>query len=334
MTQTIVILGGGVGGVVAANVLSKALSRKHRVVLFDRDTNHYFRGSYPLLLVNKRCPKQITRRLESLNRKGIEFIQAEIEQVNLLQRLVITSKGSMSYDFLVIALGAEHHPETVPGMTDGSINPWNLVGADDLRNQLKGFRTGRIVLFISSLPITCPPAPYETMFLVDEYFRKRRLRAQVQLTLVTPEPYPEPLAPPKVGESIRKMLDRRGIELITQAKVLSLDIKTGNLVLDHGITVSGDLFLGIPSHWGPSVFQGSGITEQGGWIEVDPYTLETKAEKVFAIGDAAAIKLPKQRVWAPKAGIFAHYQAEVVARNIALIIDGKKPYHRYTGKGL
>ncbi len=91
---------------------------------------------------------------------------------------------------------------------------------------------------------------------------------------------------------IRKMLDERGIELITQAKVLSMDINAGILVLDHGITIPGDLFLGIPPHWGPSVLQGSGITEKGGWVEVDPHTLETKAENVFAVGDAAALKLP------------------------------------------
>jgi sulfide:quinone oxidoreductase len=172
------------------------------------------------------------------------------------------------------------------------------------------------------------------MFLLDAFYRQRGLRGQVGLTLVTPEPAPEPLAGPKVGESIRKMMEQRGIELITQAKVLSLDLGRKSLALDHGIDVPGDLFIGVPPHWGPSVLRDSGLAEEGGWIAVDPHTLETRADRVFAIGDAAAIKLPVMKVWAPKAGIFAHYQAEVVARNIASMIAGEIPSFRYTAKGL
>ncbi len=78
----------------------------------------------------------------------------------------------------------------------------------------------------------------------------------------------------------------------------------------------------------------SGLVEEGGWITVDPHTLGTKADRVFAVGDAAAITLPVMQVWAPKAGIFAHYQAEVVARNIASIIAGEIPRFRYQGKAV
>ncbi|MEW5786068.1 MAG: FAD/NAD(P)-binding oxidoreductase [Bacillota bacterium] len=334
MLETVLVLGGGPGGVVAANVLSKYLPKNYRVILVDRNDSHSFRSSYPLLLVNRRRPAQISRKLEDLSRKGIEFIQAEIEQVRPEARLVETSRGALDYDYLVISLGAEQHPETVPGMAEGSYNPWILEGANRLRRQLASFKRGKIVMFIASLPFSCPPAPYEIMFLLDAYFRKRGLREQVDLTLVTPEPTPEPLAGPKVGDSVRKMMEQRGINLITQARVLSLDPDAKQLVLDHGITVPGDLFIGVPSHWGPSALRHSGLVEEGGWIEVDPETLATRADRVFAVGDAAALKLPVMKVWAPKAGIFAHYQAEVVARNIASLIAGERPGYRYTAKGL
>lgn len=336
MSKTVLVLGGGVGGVVAANVLGKVLPKKHRLVLVDRNDSHNFRSSYPLLLINKRKPSQITRKLENLRRKRVEFIQAEVEKVNPGSRLVETSRGSLGYDYLVIALGAEYHPETVPGMAGGSYNAWSYEGACRLSEKIRKFEGGKIVLFISSLPFSCPPAPYETMFLLDAYFRKQGLRDRVALTIITPESSPDPLAGPKVGESVRKMLEQRGIELITQAKVLSMNSSNGrgNLVLDHGINIPGDLFIGIPPHWGPSALRDSGLVEEGGWITVDPHTLETAAERVFAVGDAAAVKLPVMKVWAPKAGIFAHYQAEVVARNIACMIAGKRPVFRYTGKGL
>ena len=334
LAKTVLVLGGGVGGVVAANVLSKTLPKKHRVVMVDRNNNHHFRGSYPLLLVDKRRPEQITRKLENLRRKGIDFIQAEVKKLQPEIRRVETSRGPLDYDYLVISLGAEHHPETVPGMAEGSYNPWSFEGAGRLRQKLAAFKRGKIVLFVSSLPFTCPPAPYEVIFLLDEYYRKRGLRRQVDLTVVTPEPAPEPLAGPKVGESVRRMMEQRGIGLITQARVLSLDPRAGQLVLDHGITVPGDLFIGVPPHWGPSVMRDTGLTVEGGWIEADPDTLEARADRVFAIGDAAGLKLPVMKVWAPKAGIFAHYQAEVVARNIACMIAGERPRFRYTGQGV
>ncbi len=334
MAKTVVVLGGGPGGVVTANVLSKTLPPKSRIVLVDRKESHHYQGSFPLLLVNRRQPRKITRKLENLSRKGIEFFQAEVERVLPTQRLVETDRGPLEYDYLVISLGAEHHPETVPGMAEGSYNPWNFEGACRLRQKLLRFKQGKIVFFIASLPYSCPPAPYEVMFLLDDFYRRRGLRGQVNLTLVTPEPTPESLAGPKVGESVRKMMEQRGIELITQAKVLSLDMEKRNLVLDHGIDVPGDLFIGVPPHWGPSVLRDSGLVEEGGWIEVDPHTLQTRADRVFAIGDAAALRLPVMKVWAPKAGIFAHYQAEVVARNIASLITGEIPSFRYTAKGL
>ena len=327
------ILGGGVGGVVAANVLSKTLSKEHRIILVDRNENHTYRSAYPLMLVNRRRPAQISKKLERLRHKGIEFIQAEIEQLLLEKRQVETNRGLLDYDYLIISLGAEMHPETVPGMAEGAYNPWSFKGADRLRRRLAAFKGGKIVLFIASLPISCHPAPYEIIFLLDAYFRERGLRHQVELTLVTPEMSPEPLAGPKVGESVRRMLEERGINLITQARVLSLEQEDKLLVLDHGITVPGDLFIGVPSHWGPSLLRDTNLVEENGWIRVDPYTLETAADRVFAIGDAADLRLPVSKVIAPKAGIFAHYQAEVVSRNIAALIAGEPPRFRYTAKG-
>jgi len=333
MPEKVLILGGGVGGVVAANVLSKTLPQEHRITLVDRNESHAFRGAYPFMLVNKRRPDQISRNLERLRRKGIEFIQAEIKRLRLEKGQVETDRGTLDYDYLIIALGAEMHPETVPGMAAGSYNPWSFQGADRLRQRLAAFREGKIVFFIASLPISCPPASYEVMFLLDAYFRERGLRSRVELTLVTPEMSPEPLAGPKVGESVRRMLEERGINLITQARVLSLDQEGKVLVLDHGITVPGDLFMGVPSHWGPSLLRETKLVEENGWIKVDPHTLETAAERVYAIGDAADLRLPVSQVIAPKAGIFAHYQAEVVSRNIAALLTGEQARFRYTAKG-
>ena len=333
--STVLILGGGTGGVVAANVLSKTLDKNiHKVTLVDRKDSHVFMSSYPLLMINKRKPQAITRKLERLNKKGVEFIQAEVQKIIPEQSSIQTDKGILNYNYLIISLGAEHHPETVPGFAEGAYNIYDFEDLLRLRNQLKQLKKGKIVLFISSLPYVCPPAPYEMSFLLDDYLRQRGIRNNTELTLVTPDPSPEPLAEPKVGESVRRMLMQRGINLITEAKVLSLDPEAKSLVLDHGINVAGDLFLGTPPQWGPTVLHNTGLVEKGGWIKVDPHTLQTEQENIYAVGDATALRLPVMGSLAPKAGIFTHYQAEVVARNLGLLLQGKIPKHRYKGKGL
>ena len=329
----VLILGGGTGGVVAANVLSKTADRKHKIQLVDRNDSHIFYGAFPMLMVNKRKPRDLTRKLERLQKKGIEFIQAEVKGVEPGRSRITTNQGHMDYDYLIISLGAEHHLETVPGLSEGAFNVYSYDDLSRLRKQLEKFKGGKIVLFISSLPSICPPAPYEMIFLLDAYFRERGIREKVELLFITPEPTPEPLAGPKVGQSVRRMIEQRDIGIITESRVLSLDPVKKVLHLDHGISIDADLFLGIPPQWGPEILRNSGLVEEGGWIKVDPHTLETVNKNIFAVGDATALRLPVMNVLAPKAGIFAHYQAEVVARNIACLLKEEKPEFRYTGKG-
>lgn len=331
MTTTLIV-GGGTGGVVAANVLRRALGKKHKIILLDRKEYYYYASSYPLLIIGRRKPKQIVRNLNKLSKKGIEFINAQVKSINPQDFKVQTESGTIEYDYLILSPGAEHHPESVPGFREGAYNVYDLESNISLNSRLKTFHHGKIVLFISSLPFTCPPAPYEIVFLLDDYFRSRGLREKIELSMVTPEPYPEPVAHPLVGESIRKMMQQRQIGLYSGAKVLNLS--EGTLRLDQGINMKADLFLGIPSHWGPSFLAGSGLLGVDGWLEVNPHTLQTRNKLIYAIGDATALRIPVSRVLAPKAGVFAHFQAEVVARNLASIIQGKKERFRYTGKGV
>ncbi len=331
---TILILGGGTGGVVAANVLRRTLGKEHKIVLLDRKENYNYASSYPLLMLGKRKPGQISKKLQRLSRKAINVIKCEVESVSPQEFKVHTDKGSLEYDYLITSPGVEHHPEAVPGFREIAYNVYDLEGNISLSNRLKTFREGKIVIFISSLPFSCPTAPYEMAFLLDDYFRNQGLRGKIEIILVTPEPYPEPLAHPSVGDSIRKMMKKLQIGLFTEAKVLSLDPGRGTLLLDHGITLEGDLFLGIPPHWGPSFLAGSGLLDENGWLEVDPHTLETRNKRIYGIGDATSLRLPVTRVLAPKAGVFAHFEAEVVARNLASLIQGKKGDFRYTGKGV
>ncbi len=328
--QKTVILGLGIGGIVASTILKKSMI-KMNVTAVDKVKLHHFTSSYPLLLVGKRKPENITKNFNHLKKLGINILQSEIKKIDLLEKQIITNEKILNYDYLIISLGVDYHPETVPGFKNYAYNIYEFEDVVKLQKKLQEFKKGNIILFISSTPYRCPPAPYETIFLLEEYFRKKGLSSKVNLTIVTPETTPEPLAGPRVGQSLRNMLAERGIELITEANILKIEKNT--LVLDHGNKIIGDLFLGVASHWTPQVLRDTNLVDADGWVKVNQNTLETSYKGVYAIGDAAAIKLPVIGANAPKAGIFAHYQAEVAARNIALLAQGKDPKFKYTGKG-
>lgn len=330
MTVTL-ILGGGTGVVVAANVLRKTLAQEHKIILLDRKENYSYKASYPLLMLGKRKTAHISRNLQRLSKKGIEVLKAEVKCINPQAFRVQTDRESIEYDYLILSPGAEHHPETVPGFRETAYNIYDLEEAVSLNNRLNTFRGGKIVIFVSSLPITCPSAPYEIAFLLDDYFRNLGLREKIKIVLVTPET--EPLAHPSVGNSIRKITKKLQIKLFTTAKVLSLNPEKSILQLDQGITIERDLFLGVPPHWGPSFLDNSGLLDECGWLEVDPYTLETRNKNIYGIGDATSLRVPVSGTYAPKSGLFAHFQAEVVARNLAAIIREEKRRFRYKGKG-
>jgi sulfide:quinone oxidoreductase len=326
------ILGGGIGGIVAANALIKVTGSSMKVTMVDREQNHYFASSFPLLMIGERKPPEITRDLKRLERKGIEVLHSEITKLNLSKHSVSTSQGELDYDYLIIALGVEYHQETVPGFSEFVLNAYDFKDIIKINQKLNNFPSGQIVLFISSLPYKCPPAPYEIIFLLDQFFRQQGLRHKVKLTIVTPDFSPEPLAPPKVGQSVRKMLEEKDIELITEAKVI--EVEKNALILDHGTKIPADLLLGIAPHWTPEVLRNTDLVDSSGYVEVNLHTLETGYPGVYAIGDATAIRLPVIGAFAPKAGVFTHAQAVVVAKNINLISRGLTPKFHFKGKGV
>ncbi|HHY10947.1 MAG TPA: FAD-dependent oxidoreductase [Firmicutes bacterium] len=331
MSLQILILGGGTGGVAAANILGKTLGKEHEIILVDKNEKHLFLAGLPLLIVGARQPSQITRSLTGLKKKNVRFLQAAVTAFVPEKKTVETERGPLRYDYAIIALGAERRPETIPGQAERAFNPYNLTEALLLQKKLADFSRGQITLFITNLPFTGTIAPYEIIFLLDAFFRRKKKRNEVQLNFVTPEPLPLGTINPLVGKKVQKMMTERGINLYTQANVLSLDRKENSLILDGDVQIAGGLFIGIPSHWGPAPFRKSLLAGKNGWLQAHPLTLATELEHVYAVGDAVGITSPLEGAWLPKTGFFAHYQAEVAARNIALLISGKKPAFRFQG---
>lgn len=329
--KTIIILGGGTGGLVAANELKKKTGKSTRVVLIDKSKMHIYAPAFLYLMFGKRHAEKIQKPLSLLKRKGIEVVNEEITKIDPASKTVKTQGGDYKYDYLIVSLGAELAPEKIQGLAQSGYNLYELQEVERLRDDLKNFTGGKVAIVISSLPFKCPAAPYEAAFLLDEYFQKKGIREKTEVSIFTPEALPMPAAGPENGKAIKAMLEKRNIKFNPEIQLVSVDPNTKKLTFEKNNDESFDLLVYVPPHQGPKVIRDSGISNEMGWIPVDKKTLKTKYDDVFAIGDIAAITLVSGKPLS-KAGVFAHFEAEVVVENIISKIKGLSAKKEYDGR--
>ncbi len=331
--KTILILGGGIGGSVAARRLRQRLPPEHRVVLVERESAHVFAPSFLWLMLGKRSAGQISRPMTALARRGIELVQGAVEHIDPANHAVRVGGKELAGDYLVIALGAELAPEAIPGLAQAGHNFYSLSGAASLRDARLDVRSGRIVVLVSTVPFKCPGAPNEAAMLLEHDCRKRGVREQTKLDLYTAEPGPMPVAGLTISNALRQMIEAKGIGYHPNHAVTSVDPARRRISFANGATVDFDLLAYVPPHRAPQAVREAGMCGESGWLPVDRGTMETKFPGVFAIGDVTGIMLTSIGKPLPKAGVFAHKQAEVVAHNIVRAITGKGAESRYTGNG-
>lgn len=331
--KTVLVLGGGIGGAVAARRLRRSLPRQHRVVLVERESAHVFAPSFLWLMLGTRSARQISRPMTAFAGRGIELVHGAIEHIDPMQRSIRVDGSELAGDYLVIALGAELAPEAVPGLTEAGHDFYSLNGAESLRDARLAVRSGRIVVLVSAMPFKCPGAPNEAAMLLEHDCRRRGVRGQVEIDLYTAEPGPMPVAGPVVSNALRQMIEGKGIGYHPDHVVTSVDPARRRISFANGATADFDLLAYVPPHRAPRVVREAGMCGESGWLPVDRGTMETKFPGVFAIGDVTGILLTSIGKPLPKAGVFANREAEVVAHNIARAITGRGEERRFNGDG-
>jgi sulfide:quinone oxidoreductase len=334
-SQRIVILGGGVGGLMAANELARRLSRSHRILLVERKATHAFAPSFLWLMTGDREAAEITRPLRKLVRPGVEIVAAEARAIDLAGGRVETDAGPVPYDYLVAALGAELAPGAIPGLETAQTF-YTFEGAERMRAALSSFSGGTVAVVVSALPYKCPGAPHEGAMLLRDFFRRRGIKSEVHL--FTPEAQPMPVAGPALGAAVREMLESRGIGFHPSHKLVAVDPGARELEFEGKPSVRYDLLVAVPPHRGPRLVREAGLASETGWVPVDRRTLATRLPRVYAIGDVTAIPIPGRwkpevPLMLPKAGVFAHGQALVAARRIAAEIAGAGAEEVFGGDG-
>lgn len=331
--KTILVLGGGTGGVVTAKEIARHSGNEEditlvRILLFEKEETSVFSPSLPWLMVGKRKQKEITEKIDRLQTSGLEVIKGEIENIDP-QDISVTVKGEKyKGDHMVISLGVEQ--TDIHNLSNYGHNFFSLKGAEDFHTELKEFRGGDIAILVSSLPFKSPAAPYEVAMLLEDHVRKNGITEDTTVSLYTPEAGPMEFAGAEASEELKELLEKKGIRYYPNHELISAT--ENSLEFSNGKSYPYDLLAYTPKHELPEVVKQSGLKGDSDWIEVDEKTLETRFSDVYAIGDVTGITTETGKAF-PKIGVFARHQGEVVAHNISRKIAGLEPDRSFVPEG-
>jgi len=337
MNKTILVLGGGIGGINTAKELSRKIGNEDginlaRILVFEKEKHNVFGPSLTWLMVGKRDRDDVQQDTKKIEARGIEVVLGDIESVDPNELSVTVEGEKYQGDYMIVSLGVEQSSEY--NLDNVGHNFYTLDGASSFYEKLKDFKGGNIAILVPSLPYKSPVAPYEAAMLIENYIKEKGLSEKTEISIYTPEAEPMPFAGKKISENVKQLMDSKGIRYRPNHQILSasenkLTFKTGS---DETITEDIDLLTYTPKHECPSVIRDSGLVGKSGWIEVNPKTLATDFENVYAIGDITTIPLDSGETLA-KAGVFAQYQGLTVAHNIARDISGKESDKTFEGEG-
>jgi sulfide:quinone oxidoreductase len=302
MPTRVVILGAGFGGLELSTRLSEELAEEVEVTLIDQNDAFVFGFSKLDVMFGHRTAEDVRLPYGRIAKPGVTFRQESVQAIDPVAKRVVTDRGTYDADILVVALGADYDLLATPGLIEYGHEFYSPKGAAETREMLADFAGGKVIIAVLGGFFKCPPAPYETAFMLHDFLNERGLRDASSIHVVTTMPKPIPISD-EVSDAIIGYLDQRGIEHSHATWVASIEDR--QVHLKDGPSLPCDLLLAIPVHCAPPVVVESGLTDEG-WIAVDKATLATKFPDVYAVGDVASAPLPR-------AGVVAEGEASTVA---------------------
>jgi len=320
--KRIVILGAGTAGTMMLNKLSKVLNSKEwELVIVDKEETHYYQPGFLFIPFGIYQQADVVKPKSKFFPKNARVIMSDIDRILPNENKVLLKNGEhLDYTFLIVATGTEIRPEEIEGMSGELWHKqifdfYTIEGAIALADYLKTWEGGKLVLNIAEMPIKCPVAPLEFLFLADDYFKKRKMRDKVEITLVTPldAAFTKPIAAHELGDFMKK----KGINIVTDFSIGRVENDSKKIVSWDEQEVEFDLLVSIPTNMGTQAIARSEMGDELNFVPTNKHTLQSDGWKnVFVIGDAT--NLPSS-----KAGSVAHFQADILVENLLSAIDGK-----------
>jgi len=327
--KNLVILGAGTSGTMMANHLVSKLPKKEwKITIVDQYKTHYYQPGFLFLPFDIYTEDQVKRVGKKFIPKNVNYIQKKIEQIFPKENKVELEDETLQYDILIVATGCKIAPQETEGMKGENwrknvFDFYTYEGSLALRNKLRDWKGGKMVVHFTEMPIKCPVAPLEFVFLADSYFTKKGMRDKVDLTYVTP--LGGAFTKPKATAALSHLMKEKNINVVTDFNIERVDNEK-NQIVDYGdTTVDFDLLVTVPTNMGDEVIARSGMGDDLNYVPTHHNTLQSlDHDNVFVIGDATNIP-------ASKAGSVAHFASETLTDNILLYIDGKPLKEEFDG---
>ncbi len=328
--QKLLILGAGTGGTMMANHLRSKLDKNEwEMTIVDQEKTHYYQPGFLFLPFDIYKPSQVKKSIKKFIPKGVNLIRSKIDRIDADNNKVTLEGGDvLDYDLLIIATGAHIAPQEIEGMLGSGWHKdvfdfYTYKGSKALRDKLREWEGGKLVVHIAEMPIKCPVAPLEFAFLSDSYFKHKGMRDKVDITYVTP--MSGAFTKPKASNALQYLLDEKGINIVGDFNIEKVDNEAKKIVDYGGKEVEYDLLVTVPTNMGSEVIERSGLGDDLNFIPTNKGSLQSKAhENIFVIGDAS--NLP-----ASKAGSVAHFEAEILEENILRYIKGEPLKEKFDG---
>jgi sulfide:quinone oxidoreductase len=321
--KNLLILGAGTSGTMMANHLRRDLPKTEwNISIVDKEEIHYYQPGFLFLPFDIYKPKQVKKSIDKFIPKGVNLIREKIDRIDKdADKVILQNGNTLPYDVLIIATGTDIAPGEIEGMQGEQWHKdifdfYTFEGSKNLRDKLRVWEGGKLVVHICEMPIKCPVAPLEFAFLSDSFFINKDMREKVDITFVTP--MDGAFTKPVATRELNHLLKEKNINLVSNFNIEKVDTDNNKIIDYGGKEVEYDLLVTVPTNMGDEMIERSGIGDDLNFVPTDKNTLQSKIkDNIFVIGDAS--NLP-----ASKAGSVAHFEAEILTENVLKFIEGKE----------
>lgn len=317
--KRILILGGGTGGALLANLLAKKISADQaEITVVSGSSQHYYQPGWLYVPFGRGDARKLSKSVRSLLNKRIKLIIGQVGQLDE-KRMEVTlgDQSVLGYDYLIVATGSHVAPEEIPGLVEGGHHFYTHDAAAKLFRVLREFEGGKVVVGVGGLPYKCPVAPLEFTFLLEEFLTKKGVRDQTEITYTFP--INRAFTIESAAVVAQKFMDARGIKVETMFNLETVDAEKRIVTSLEGTELPYDLLVMIPPHCGAKFLHGHAIADEKGWIKTDRTSLRVKGVgNIWALGDTTDLPISK-------AGSTAHFEAPVIVEQVAAEIAGRLP---------
>lgn len=336
----IVVLGGNFAGLGTAQKLREFAGNAIRITVIDRKSHLLYVPNIPADVFEGRDPALHQRMeiIEPLTNDDIAFVQAEVNAIDVDRKQVSytpserpgAAQQSLTYDYLVVAVGNRLAFDRIEGFAEFGHTVTDIYHGQKLQEYLtQEYRGGPIAIgsarfhqgdgakglapypggSIPDAQAACEGPPVEVMLSTATWLKEHGKGGPKNVTVFTPA---ELIAEDAGEEVVGQLLDiagSMGFNYVNKTKDIQR-ITEGGIEFANGSSVDAEVKIIFPDWVAHDFLQGLPISDNQGFVKTDLYMRNPDYPEVFAVGDCAAVTVPKL-------GAIGHQECEIAARQIA-----------------